>query len=139
MKNDPRSWHELQQECQRDLAAVDEHAAAVRGRVLAMQGRLDLVEAQILEQRQRYGHWAVRWLWNWQLKKLERQRRECARMLAELDETDQERDELRAKVEEPLIVRPRWGSVVRVPIEAILFLMLVTMLACVASQWLVHR
>ena len=136
MSKDNRTWLEKQQERKRILANCDEESVVLRQRIAASDQRAAALEARIQALKQEYNHRLFHWILDRQLRKLDRQRRQAACMLDKLARLEQARHELEQELEKPSPVRLRRVRVVYVPAEIVFFLLALSLLGWLVSQWL---
>ena len=139
MSKDNRTWLEKQQDRKRRLEMSVEQAVALRQKLEASQEQIAEIEARIQAQKQEYTYRLFHWILDRQLKKLDKERQQVARMLEKMTLLEQAQQELEKEVERPPVVRQRRVRVVYVSTEKVFFLVLMLLLGWLLCLWLLRR
>ena len=139
MSKDNRTWLEKQQDRKRRLEMSVEQAVALHQKLEASQEQIAEIEARIQAQKQEYTYRLFHWILDRQLKKLDKERQQVARMLEKMTLLEQAQQELEKEVERPPVVRQRRVRVVYVSTEKVFFLVLMLLLGWLLCLWLLRR
>ncbi len=132
------TWRERQQEHQRRLALHKEQTVVLRQQLEASQERIAEIEAHIQQQKQQFQHRLFHWLLNRQLKRLNRQRQETARLLEDIARLERSQQQLEEEIKQPPPVHLRRVRVIYVTPEMVFFSLLAALIGWLMSHRLLH-
>ena len=138
MNKEGQTWRERQQEHKCCLATYNEQTVVLRQQLEACQQHISEMEARIQAQKQQSKHRLFHWLLNRQLKRLNRQRQETARMLDDIACLELSQQELEKEIEKPPPVHLRRIRVIYLTPEMLFFSLLAGLIGWLVSHWLLH-